>query len=174
MKFEKLSGPRLTLHQFGQGDITDDYIGWLNNPEVVRFSNQRFRTHDRASCEAYLKSFEKSDNLFIGIKQKADGRAIGTLTAFVNRQHGTADVGIMVGEAAVWGDGFGLEAWQLLTDWLLDIAGMRKVTAGTLACNIGMIRIAERSGMIEEGRRFAQEIVDGEPQDVVYFGRFAQ
>lgn len=174
MKFEELSSPRLTLREFRQGDITDDYIGWLNNREVVRFSNQRFRIHDRASCETYFKSFENSDNLFISIQRKADIKAIGTLTAYLNRRHSTADIGIMVGESAAWGGGFGLEAWQLLTDWLLQVAGLRKVTAGTLACNIGMIRIAERSGMVEEGRRFAQEIVDGEPQDIIYFSRFAK
>jgi RimJ/RimL family protein N-acetyltransferase len=49
---------------------------------------------------------------------------------------------------------------------------MRKLTCGTLACNDAMIRLAERAGMQLEARRRAQELVDGEPVDVLYFARF--
>lgn len=174
MTFAALAGPRLILRSFRPEDVTPAYIGWLNDPWVVRFSNQRFRTHDRASSEAYLATFDGTDNLFISIREAATDRALGTMTVYFNQHHGTADVGIMIGESDVWGTGVGLEAWCLLTDWLLSEGGVRKVTAGTLACNAGMIRLAERSGMSLEGRRIAQEIVDGQPHDTLYFGRFAE
>jgi [ribosomal protein S5]-alanine N-acetyltransferase len=173
MIFTSLIGPRLLLRPFRPADITPAYIGWLNEPQVVRFSNQRFKTHDDASCKAYLRSFHDSANLFLSIRFANGDRPLGTMTAYFNRNHGTADVGIMIGEASAWGKGIGLEAWQLLTDWLLGAGAVRKVTAGTLACNPGMIRIAERSGMMLEGRRLKQEVIDGEPQDILYFGRFA-
>jgi [ribosomal protein S5]-alanine N-acetyltransferase len=172
MNFSTLTGPRLYLRPFGTGDITSAYIGWLNDPRVVRFSNQRFGVHDRASCEAYLRSFNGTNNLFISIRKIEDDLQVGTMTAYCSGRHGTADVGIMVGDASARGTGIGLEAWRLLTDWLLVDGGARKVTAGTLGCNVGMIRLAERSGMRLEGRRIAQEIVEGEPQDMLYFGRF--
>lgn len=174
MNFDVLTGPRLKLRNFGPEDVTPEYINWLNDPRVVRFSNQRFRNHDRASCEAYLATFDGTDNLFISIREVSTDHALGTMTAYVNQNHRTADVGIMIGESAVWGSGIGLEAWCLLTDWLLSEGGIRKVTAGTLACNAGMIRLAERSGMSLEGRRIAQELVDGQPYDMLYFGRFAE
>ena len=47
------------------------------------------------------------------------------------------------------------------------------VTAGTLACNLGMVKLMERSGMTLEGVRKAQELVDGVPEDVVLYARFA-
>jgi [ribosomal protein S5]-alanine N-acetyltransferase len=173
MSFTSLKSPRLELRPFQPADITPAYIGWLNDPRVVRFSNQRFKTHDRVSCEAYLQSFQDSEDLFLSIRLAGRDSALGTMTAYRNAHHGTADVGIMLGDASAWGKGIGLEAWQLLTDWLLGEGGTRKVTAGTLACNPGMIRIAAKSGMALEGRRLKQEIVEGEPQDILYFGRFA-
>ncbi|MFO1295567.1 MAG: GNAT family protein [Rubrivivax sp.] len=47
------------------------------------------------------------------------------------------------------------------------------MTAGTLACNLAMISVAERSGMQREGVRAAQEVVAGVPADIVFFARFA-
>lgn len=168
-----LTGAKVRLEPFGPEHITDAYLGWLNDPEVVRFSNQRFAIHARDSAAAYLKAFEGSPNHFLAIRRAADDRHIGTLTAYVNPRHGTADVGIMIGEREVWGGGYGQDAWDTVLNWLVTRGDIRKVTAGTLACNKGMVRLMERSGMMLEGVRRGQELVEGEPQDLVLYGRFA-
>jgi RimJ/RimL family protein N-acetyltransferase len=43
---------RLRLRPFQAADINDTYLGWLNDPEVTRFSNQRFHQHTAESCAA--------------------------------------------------------------------------------------------------------------------------
>lgn len=169
----ELRGERVRLTRFTAADITDDYIGWLNDPIVTRFSNQRFVTHDRASSERYLASFDGSPNLFFNICRNDDGRAIGTMTAYVSPHHRTADMGILIGNRSAWGGGFGQDAWNTLLAWLLGRGQMRKVTAGTLAINEPMIHIAERSGMMLEGRRVRQEVVDDEEVDILLYARFA-
>lgn len=169
-----LSGKKVKLTRFGERDITDDYIGWLNDPEVTRFSNQRFVRHDRESCGRYLASFEDTQNLFVSIRRLDDDRAIGTMTAYVSPHHGTADIGILIGDRSVWGAGYGQDAWDTLLEFLATQPGMRKLTAGTLACNVPMIRLAENSGMELEGRRRAQELVEGEPVDMLYFAKFPE
>ena len=169
----QLLGERVRLTRFSADDITDAYIGWLNDPLVTRFSNQRFVTHDRASSERYLATFEGSPNLFLSVRRRDDDCAIGTMTAYVSPQHRTADMGILIGDRSAWGGGFGQDAWNTLLGWLLGEGAMRKVTAGTLAVNEPMIRIAERSGMLLEGRRVRQEIVDGEEVDILQYARFA-
>ena len=168
----RLTGAKVVVEPFGADDLTETYIGWLNDPVVTRFSNQRFREHDRASCAAYLASFAGTANHFLAIRDRIDGRMIGTMTVYRALPHGTADVGIMIGDSARWGGGFGQDAWNLVIDWLLRQPDIRKVTAGTLACNKGMVRLMERSGMTLEGVRRAQELVEGEPQDLVLYGKF--
>lgn len=168
-----LTGVKVRLEPFGVDHITDAYLGWLNDPVVVRLSNQRFTTHTQKSATAYFESFAGSRNHFLAIHRAADDRHIGTLTVYVNPHHGTADVGIMIGEREVWGAGYGQDAWDTALNWLLSRGDIRKVTAGTLACNTGMVRLMEQSGMRLEGVRRAQEVVDGEPQDIVLYGRFA-
>ena len=66
-----LDGGRVRLRPFTAADISAAYIGWLNDPEVVRYSNQRFLHHDRASCERYLAGFAGSSNLFVSLRLKA-------------------------------------------------------------------------------------------------------
>jgi RimJ/RimL family protein N-acetyltransferase len=168
-----LLGARTRLTRFTAADITKDYIGWLNDPLVTRFSNQRFATHDLASSKTYLASFDGSPNLFLSIRRRDDARAIGTMTAYISTHHRTADMGILIGDRDSWGGGFGQDAWDSLLAWLLGERGLRKVTAGTLAVNQPMVRIAERAGMLLEGRRARQEVVDGKAIDILYYARFA-
>lgn len=165
-------GTKVLLLPFAQAHITDRYLGWLNNPQVVRFSNQRFRNHDMASSLVYLASFEGTDNIFLLVRRADTGAAIGTLTAYIKRHHETADVGVMIGDTKVWGQGFGQDSWDTILNWLILSAKLRKVTAGTLACNHGMVAVMKRSGMYCEATRRAQEIVEGQAVDVVYYARF--
>ena len=171
--FDGLTGEKVSLRPFSPADVTEVYVGWLNDPEVTRFSNQRFRSHSRESCEAYLASFADTANLFVSIRDAKSDRAIGTMTAYRNEHHVTCDVGIMIGERDYWGGGYGQEAWNLLTDWLLTEGGVRKLTAGCLAPNGGMVRLMERSGMVREAVRKDHEIVDGRPEDIVLYARFS-
>jgi RimJ/RimL family protein N-acetyltransferase len=164
-----IQGKDVLLVNFTENDITDDYISWLNDSVVLQYSNQRFFSHDYQSCKKYFQSFEKSKNLFLAIRVKKTSVIIGTLTVYFNEDHGVADIGIMIGNRDEWGKGHGQDAWDTILSWLLNNQNVRKVTAGTLACNIAMRNIIKKSGMRIEGVRNEQEIVNGEPQDVILF-----
>ena len=166
-----LSGALVEVSRFQPADLTDTYVGWLNDPEVVRFSNQRFGRHDRESCARYVASFEHTDNLFLSVRRHG-GEAVGTMTVYYSRHHRSADVGIMIGDRASWGKGVGQDAWSTVVNWLARHDALRKVTAGALECNAAMVRLMERSGMTFEGRRIRHEIVDGREVDIVYYARF--
>lgn len=167
-----LAGARVLVRPFTAGDISGTYLAWLRDPAVVRFSNQRFRVHTLESCQAYLASFMDSTNHFMAICDQKSGAMLGTMTVYRSVPHGTADIGIMVGERQVWGQGIGAEAFCLVLSALRTSRAIRKVTAGTLAANKGMVRIMEKAGMQHEATRWAQELFDGAPADVVYYATF--
>jgi ribosomal-protein-alanine N-acetyltransferase len=167
-----LRGEQVLLRAFRPADVTDAHVAWLNDPVLMRYSNQRFLRHDRDSSLRYLASFEGSDNLYLSVRLQADDRPVGTLTAYRSRHHATADMGILIGDPSVRGQGIGQDAWNTFAQWLLGPGRTRKLTCGTLGCNRSMIRIAGGSGMTLEAVRKAQEIVDGAPQDILYFARF--
>jgi RimJ/RimL family protein N-acetyltransferase len=164
----ELTGSVVTLRSFSSVNLTEDYLGWLRDPQLMKFSNQRFRSHSMESCRAYFESFAGSDNLFIAIYH--EGAFIGTMTAYRSLVHGTADIGLLIG-AGVQGKGLGKDAWATMMAHLLA-SGTRKVTGGTLRCNEAMVRIMQSCGMQADGVRTAQELVDGVPQDILYFAKF--
>lgn len=167
-----LTGARTILTPFAESDVTEEYLGWLRDPEVVRFSNQRFRQHDSNTCLKYLRSFDGTENMFLAVRVRGGGKVVGTITAYVSPTHGTADLGILLGDQAYWGRGLGLDAWMTLMSFLFEKRGLRKVTGGTVRCNVGMIKIMERSGMHLEAVRVRQEVIEGEAQDILYFAKF--
>lgn len=167
-----LASARVSVRPFSAADISATYLAWLRDPAVVRFSSQRFRIHTLESCQAYLASFSESTNHFLAICDQNSGAMLGTMTVYRSVPHGTADIGIMVGERQVWGQGIGAEAFCLVLSALRTSGVIRKVTAGTLAANQSMVRIMEQAGMQHEATRQAQELLDGVPVDVVYYATF--
>lgn len=165
----RLKGGLVELRDFTSENITKSYLEWLSDPWLMRFSNQRFRTHDLNSSRAFLHSFAGTENLFLAIWHEST--LIGTMTAYQSPSHGTADIGLLIG-VGFQGKGFGQDAWTTLMNHLLA-KGVRKVTGGTLRCNSAMVSIMQRCGMRADGVRVSQELVDGVAHDMLYFAKFA-
>jgi len=135
-------GPRLTLRPFRGEDVTDQYLSWLNDPVLMRFSRQRERQHDRETSAGYLRSFDGTPHYFWAVEERSSGGLAGTMTAF--REGGATDVGILIG----WpGRGLGGEAWGMALDQLLRVERRDRVTGGSAADHLAMRRIFERWGM---------------------------
>lgn len=157
----------VALDPFEEASITPEYLGWLNDRSLMRYSRQRYRVHTRDSSLEYLRAFAGSPNHFWSVRRVADGAPIGTMTAFLEPEEGTADVGILIG---VPGRGYGREAWGQAMRVLFEDRGLRRVTGGTVADNLAMVRIFLAWGMRLEGTRREHQLVDGRPADVLLFG----
>ena len=168
-----LETPRLRMTPFTERFVTARYLGWLNDPNVVRFSERRHRVHSEDTAREYLASFSGTPNCFWAIVSKDEECGhIGNITAQIDTHNSLADISILIGQLSSWGQGFGTEAWQAVMAYLLDDVGLRKITGGTLALNVGMLEIMRRSGMREDGRRHRHYIVEGEEVDVVHMAAF--
>lgn len=167
-----LESKELTLRLFAVEDITESYVSWLNNPLVVRYSNQRFRSHSQRSCLEYFNNLQEACALFIAVIHNDSQEMIGTMTAYINPHHATADLGILLGNTQYWGQGYGQLSWQLLLDTVSSHPQIRKVTAGTLSCNKSMLGLMIKSGMVLDGVRHQQEIVEGQAFDIIHYARF--
>jgi RimJ/RimL family protein N-acetyltransferase len=165
-----ITGSMVELGPFGPELITGEYLGWLNDKSLMRYSRQRLTSHTRDTALDYLRSFANSPNKFWAIYRRTDRLHIGTMTAYVDRSAGSADIGILVGHAEARGKGFGREAWGLAMDYLFRVAGVEKVTGGTSALNAAMVRVFHHWQMrLEEVEKDA-EMIDGRPSDVLRFG----
>jgi RimJ/RimL family protein N-acetyltransferase len=174
MDFSPLYLPNCRVVPFSRAHLTERYVGWLNDPLVVQYSEQRHRKHDLASCAAYAASFIRSDDLFLAIEAPdlAVGH-VGNITIAVDRPNASADISIMIGEPAARGTGIGTAAWCGVIDWLLGSGGLRRVTAGTMALNGPMLALLNKSAMTIEAVRPRAFLLDGVEVDMVLAARFA-
>jgi ribosomal-protein-alanine N-acetyltransferase len=169
-----LETERLRLEPFAECHLTHRYVGWLNDPQVVRFSEQRHHHHTIESCRAYLQSFSESRNYFWAIVVRDGGDHVGNITAVMDVANGLGDVAVLIGDRRHWGEGIATEAWIRVCSFLIDEVGVRKVTAGTVAANEAMIAIMHRAGMREDGRRRRHHLIEGAEIDLVYMALFRE
>jgi RimJ/RimL family protein N-acetyltransferase len=170
-----LETPRLRLEPFSEAHLNEHYVGWLNDPEVVRFSEQRHQTHTLESCRDFIASFQGTANGLWAIRDKQnDLHHVGNISTEIDAETGTGDIRILIGERAAWGTGIGAEAWMRVMAHLFDDLGLARVTAGTLEGNRGMLKIMEKSGMLETHRRPGPTPVDGRTMDMIYAERRAR
>ena len=158
---------RLTLYPYRWA--TQEHVDWLNDPEVVKFSEQRHRTHSIKTQTEYMAVIP--DGSYIWLIRPRGGEDIGTITAYVDEPNKLANMGILIGNKAAWGHGYGSEAWGDVMSWLFH-CGIRKVEAGCMRSNIGMAKLAIRCGMDLEGARVAHFLVGEQHDDMLMWARF--
>ena len=166
-----LSTSRLVLRQLRKP--TSRNLVWLNDPEVTRYSEQRHREHTLSTQLRYVNSFVGNSHLW-GIYRVENNEQIGNLSAMNDEPNNVSEIGIMIGEAKYWGHGYGTEAWKAACNWLIDKDGghVRKLEAGCMHTNEGMMKIIQGSGFKQEGERLNHFLQGGNPVNAVFFGRF--
>jgi len=157
------------LTDFTEGDISEKYLSWLNDPLHMQYSAQRFIEHTYDSTIQYLYSFVGTPNRFFAIK--VNGKLVGSATFYVNPNYKTASPGILIAPEYV-GKGFGKKAWELLVFNLPTQFGIRKVSAGTLEMNIAMIKLFEFCNMEFEARLVGEGIFNDLPADILLYRTF--
>lgn len=164
---------RLDIVPFADRFVTPQYVGWLNDPEVVRFSTQRHRAHTLESSRDYLRSYAGTPNHFWAIVEHGQNLGhIGNMNAYIDPQDQVADLGILLGNKAAWRQGYALEAWLAVCRHLFEHSGIRKITAGTCAANAAMLGLMKSAGMVEDGRRIRHTVIEGREVDIVYAALF--
>ena len=167
-----ISTKRLEIHFSAPIDrptkSIETQVRWLNDPEIVRYSEQRHKKHNLETQKSYLGHFVSSGNKFGEVY--LDVKLIGTVTAYIDKPNSVANVGILIGEKSIWGQGYGHEAWRGFCNYLLD-NGARKIEAGMMGINFGMIHICRKYGMQQEGRLTDHFWIKDQLVDLVMFGK---
>ena len=167
-----LVGPRMYLRPLEEGDLTDEYRSWLNDPDVTRYMRTGKWPVTPASLRRYWERFQTSttDIVFAMVVQEND-RFIGTVALNnIDWIYRTADTGIMIGNKEFWGKGYAFEAWSLLMEYAFTGLDLRKVVAGAAPGNAASVRALEKLGLQREGVLRQHALVYGTYIDSFLFG----
>lgn len=173
MRKSEIHSERLRITPFTERHLNKHYVSWLNDPDLMIFSEQRHKSHTLETCREYLRSFEAGPNYFWAVLNKESGAHIGTMTAYVDEPNKVADVGILIGDRDSRGKGFAVEACRVVVGFLLREAGLRKVTMGCLEVNKPMIGVMKSLNAKPDGTRRRQVLWRGQEVDVVHGAFFS-
>jgi len=144
----------------------------MNDPEINQFMESRFKRCSINKLKHFItKIRNNSDYLLLAIVLKDKNRHIGNIKIGpINRVHGFADLGIMIGEKSFWGKGLATDALKLAVTYAFNELNLHKLSAGVYADNIGSIKAFKKSGFSVEGIRKRQYLYRDNYTDSLIFG----
>jgi RimJ/RimL family protein N-acetyltransferase len=159
----------IRLIKFNKSYISKKYIQWLNDKNLMQYSDRRHKKHNKKSCIEYLKNFENSDDKFFAIIDKKNLEHIGNTTAIIDKKNNIADIGILIGKN---NQGYGLIAWKEMISYLFS-KKIRKVTGGAMINNKAMVKIFKKSNMQFEYKKKKQYLYkQNKPVDFIGYYKF--
>jgi RimJ/RimL family protein N-acetyltransferase len=153
------------------------YQHWLNDFEMLKLVDRRFRPH---SAEWITQWYERhasggQDTLIFTIVANDDARPVGNVALQdVDYRNRTAELGIYIGDPASRGQGYGTEAVRLILEFAFRVLGLQNVMLRVYEYNQAAIRVYEKAGFREFGRRHQSQFMDGRFWDVVLMERLAR
>ncbi len=151
---EVARGERVVLREKRLGDAPNDFR-WRTNGELARYDAARPLTvsyHEYLALyrEELLYPSEYRRSLAI---EDESGRHIGNVMYYnIDTAREEAEIGITIAEDAARGRGYGVEATNLLIEFLIGRLGFRRVYLKTLSWNTRARRCFEKAGFAVYGR----------------------
>jgi RimJ/RimL family protein N-acetyltransferase len=168
-KFPIAQHSNIRLREFNQEHLTSDYIAWLNNKNITKYSEQRHFDHTLESAEKYYKSNLLSENYFLAI-EVIDGKNwvhIGNIGVQIEIHNLIANLAILIGNTKFHQKGIGPIAWALAAISVIKIHDLRMITAGTMSLNLPMLGIFRKTNMTIDAVLPKRFLIDGGCADLV-------
>jgi len=133
----------IKLIRFTKIHITDEYIGWLQDPEVNKYLYiGRFPV-----CRENIIIPAENDEKNMMFAVIVDGSFIGTCSLHkIDTINRNGEIGYMIGNRNFWGKGIGTAVVRALTDYGFNRLNLHKISAGVEEPNIGSCVALEKNG----------------------------
>jgi len=145
-----------------------DYSQWLNDPEVVKYSELRHRTWTHEDCIKYIESFDQIKNCMWAINVIGANMHIGNITTHHDQHNNTMQMGMLIGEKWAWGRKYGREAWLAVMLWAKS-EKIRQVEAGCMGSNLGMQAVFKSVSMGHAATLADHFLLNGKPEAMMMF-----
>lgn len=147
----ELRSNRLVLEPLSSSHLSQEYVNWLNDPEVnIYLDSDGGYTIEK--LEEFLKDVEKKEILFWAIHLNHNHKYIGNIKIDpINLKHGLCEYGILLGDKNEWGKGIAKEASLIVIDYCFNTLNLRKMTLGVVEKNVNAVDLYKKIGFIVEG-----------------------
>ncbi len=167
------AGERIRLAALDVENDAETLSRWSSNTEYSRLldSVPAQPLPPSRARELFAQEENRSESFFFCIRTLTGDRLIGFISLDgIEWQHGSAFVGIGIGEPDLWGKGYGSEAMRLVLRYAFDYLHLERVGLDVFEYNQRAFRSYLKVGFVEEGRLRQFLNRDGRRWDLIYMG----
>lgn len=173
-----VSGDRVYLSTLQRSDLPH-YVRWFNNLEYTTYLGSVGFAATAEDEDAWYERASKRSNTQVtfAIMLRETHQPIGNVSLMdISHRHGTATLGIGIGEPTAWGQGYGSEAVRLMVEYGFYFHNLWNVQLWHIAfnerghrayLNAGFREVGRvRGGMALGGKRYDNVLMDITRDDV--------
>jgi RimJ/RimL family protein N-acetyltransferase len=152
--------------------LNDRYLSWLNDPEVVRYTETGTFPSTAEDLEKFYQSVTTSrSHVIFAIIDKGSDQHIGNVKLGpIHWVHRNATFGILIGDKSFWGKGAGREATRLAVEYGFFRLNLHRISLSVFAEHEPAVRCYEKVGFKIEGRMREDLFRCGEYKDRLWMG----
>jgi len=163
------------LETFLPRHITDEYLGWLNDPVVMRYTEARRMHHTRESAKAYVEAALASDRAQLWRILVESGHHVGNVRlSEIDRHHRRSEIALVIGDRDYWGKGVATAAIDLASREGFETFALHKIVAVLYASNDVSQRAFEKAGYRVEASLADHFLSEERYVDALFMVRFAE
>lgn len=150
--------------------VTQSYVDWYSNKEVVLFSDNQYKTFSFEGQRLYVENCLKNKDLNLYGIFDSSFHIGNILISGLTSIHRKAELTYVVGNTKYWGRGVASFAISKMIEIGKSEYDLNKLCASITSNNIGSRRALEKNGFILEGTRGKHLIYNGEFFDQLDYG----
>ena len=138
-----------------QRELVPVYHRWLNDFAGLHTLGVSIRPMTLEGEAAwYERAAAAQDDVTFTIYERTTWTPIGTTSLMaIDERNRKADFGLLIGDAAARGKGYGTQTTRLMLDYAFTVLGLHNVMLIVLEYNAAGRRVYEKAGFREYGRR---------------------
>ncbi|MCL2637415.1 MAG: GNAT family N-acetyltransferase [Oscillospiraceae bacterium] len=168
--FKKIPGERVYLSPYnGSDEEVESFTKWLNDSAVTDGLGDTHMQYNLPNERLWLEDIMKKGEPAFAIVLAETDEIIGSMALMEIKQvHGSATVGIFIGEAEHRGKGYGTEAMKLLVGYGFDVLNLCNIMLNVYEFNENAQKSYLKVGFKEIGRRRKAHYLNNARHDIIF------
>ena len=151
-------------------DLDGPYPSWFEDQEICKYNSHGKYSRSINYYRKYIESLDDSSQVVWAICHDDDGHIGNISLQNISIIHRNAEFAIIMGNKKHWCKGIGYKAAVKLFYHGFHKLNLYKIYCATPSNNVGMVSLARKLGMSEEGLRRSHLYLENEWCDIVEFG----
>ena len=155
-------------------DVTIEYVNWISDPKIAKYSRNRYRTFTLDSQIKYVEEMvNDSDYHLYGIFHKKTH--IGNITfGPIDYVNNIAEARVVIGYKKYWGKGIMFSCFKKSLKMSFGIYPFFKVCSNTYSNNLPTIFAIKKQGFVQEGCRKYHRVFEDTRVDLLEYSLFLE